>query len=173
MWRSKQEGKNSMNEAELKKKQFEAFEIFFKKVVFNRVDVMGIVAFVCCLILLVAAMTMPGYKMLGIWWAIVLFGTCEALLGISFYIGVNRKGQYWLVYWKLQNLPISLQTIREFRFRKLLKFQTKLYLPLQVLHIIATLIRAYPISWEDFAYPLLFLFVIPVMLTGMYSKLLP
>lgn len=162
-----------MNEEEMKKKQFEALEIFFKKVVFNRVDVMGIVALVCGLIILVMAMTLPGYKMLGIWWCIVFFGTCGAIIGISPYIGVNRKWQYWFVSWKLQNLPISLQTIREFRFRKFLKFQTRLYLPLQLLHIIANLMRVHQISWEDFAYPFLFIFVIPMIIVGIYSRLLP
>ena len=163
-----------MNEVELKQKQFEALELFYKKVIFNRVTITNVAGLVCDMFIL--GMTMVGFsgsKMLQFWWCITFFGTCGAILGISPYIGVNPRGQYWFVSWKLQNLPISLQTIREFRFRKLLKFQTKLYLPLQGLHIIVNLIRAYPLGWEDFLYPFLFIFVIPVVIMGIYSRLLP
>lgn len=162
-----------MNEAELKKKQFETLDYFYKNTVQTKVVTRDIVALVCDLILLAVMMILPGDKMLGIWWCILFFGTCGAIWGISPYIGVNQRGQYWFVSWKLQNLPISLRTIREFRFRRFLKFQTRLYLPLQILHIIANLIRVHQISWEDFLYPFLFIFVIPVIITGIYSRWLP
>lgn len=163
-----------MNEMELKKKQFEALELFYKKVIFNRVTITNVAGLVGGMSILGMIMVgFSGSNMLQLWWCLIFFGTCGAILGISPYISVIQRGQYWFVSWKLQNQPISLQTIREFRFRKLLKFQTGLYLPLQILHIIANLIRVHQISWEDFGYPFLFIFAIPVIITGVYSRLLP
>jgi len=67
----------------------------------------------------------------------------------------------------LRYLPISVKARKEYQFRKLLKFQWKVYAVAQVGQILFSLLDGQGLNWGNFVYPLLAAFLVPVSLSAL------
>lgn len=79
----------------------------------------------------------------------------------------DRKGAVVRIAPYLQYLPISGKARKEYQFRKLLKFQWKVYVVAQVGQILFSLLDVQGMSWWNFLYPLLAAFLAPVVLSAL------
>ncbi len=74
---------------------------------------------------------------------------------------LNDKGMIMPLYSRLQYLPISAEIISKYRFQKVLRFQTKVYLILQIGQLFFSIVTQHEVVWGNILYPLLACWVIP------------
>lgn len=59
-------------------------------------------------------------------------------------------------------LPVSRKQLRFFQMKKLICFQTKVYVVMQLLQLFFTIVCLHQVAWENFVYPFVLAFLLPM-----------
>jgi len=121
----------------------------------------GFMELVLGILLLIPAGELEG-MLKGFAWMVSIFGANWYLMA---YLQIHEEGKTCKVYDRLKYLPVSLQQIRLFRFRKLVIFSAKMTAVFLVIKLIS-LFFTRDFSWGDIWYPIGFGFVFPVVVVG-------
>ncbi len=149
------------------KRQQAVLEQFFKDLfTWNMANVgfwmlSGFLELILGILLLIPAGEMEG-MLKGIALLVSIFGANGYLMA---YLQIHEDGKPCKVYDRLKYLPVSLQQIRFFRFRKLVVFSAKMTAVFLVIKLIA-LIFMRQFSWSDILEPICLGFVFPVVVVG-------
>lgn len=97
----------------------------------------------------------------------ILLGYSGAEMYMSGY-RVYMNGQNVIVpLWGIfQHIPLSKMTLRKYWLKKLLRFQFKFYMVVQVIQLLFSVQFGYGVELPNFLYPLLAGFVWPVLVNG-------
>lgn len=82
----------------------------------------------------------------------------------------NLNGRVGSIYSQIKYLPVSLKAVRLYRFKKMLKFVTKVFIGCAVLQLGISLIAYHRIMWQTLVYLFIYGFLIP-FLVGICSAL--
>lgn len=82
----------------------------------------------------------------------------------------NLNGRVGSIYSQIKYLPVSLKAVRLYRFKKMLKFVTKVFIGCAVLQLGISLIAFHRIMWQTFVYLFIYGFLIP-FLVGICSAI--
>lgn len=149
------------------KRQQETLEGFFKELfTWDMANVgfwlvTGIMELILGALLLIPAEELDS-MLKGCLFMVSIFGANWYLMA---YLQIHDDGKQCKVYDKLKYLPVSLQQLRLFRFKKLIVFSAKMtgvFLAIQLL----TLIFSREFSWTCISYPIVFGFLVPVAIVG-------
>ncbi|MBR6665249.1 MAG: hypothetical protein IKL22_05960 [Lachnospiraceae bacterium] len=94
-----------------------------------------------------------------------MYGTVSYVL--AYQHAFDKKGTIVKIAPYLRYLPISVKARKKYQFRKLLKFQWKVYAVAQVGQILFSLLDGQGLNWGNFVYPFLAAFLVPVALSAL------
>lgn len=103
-------------------------------------------------------------------WVPIMVGVAGTMFYISPYIYYRNEGKEERIYDIICYLPVSLRELRMFRLKKTILFCLKMYLIFFAGQIIFSLICYHGISWGAFLYPFVLGLVVPLLLTGIYLR---
>ncbi len=82
----------------------------------------------------------------------------------------NLNGRVGSIYSQIKYLPVSLKSVRLYRFKKMLKFVLRIFLTCAVLQLGISLLAYHRILWQTFVYLFIYGFLIP-FLVGICSAM--
>lgn len=98
----------------------------------------------------------------------VMAGNMITIMYLSSYQNcVNEMGRVTPLYTVIKYLPVSADILRRYRFKKLLRFQGRVYLVMQLLQLVVSIgFCRYEFVLENIRYPLLTVLVVPLGIAG-------
>lgn len=104
----------------------------------------------------------------GLLFLVMMLGSCATGMYMASYrVYMNKDNRIDHLKRIFQNIPLSGRIWWRYRFAKLLNFQTKVYVVLQIGQLFFSLVLQHGIGPENILYPFLGAFAIPMLINGL------
>ncbi|MBQ7776829.1 MAG: hypothetical protein IJ379_13005 [Lachnospiraceae bacterium] len=164
-----------MEQKEFIAKQHEALDAFYKETMrksgihIGYWLVAGVFGFCAACILLIPYQIMEDGTITGM---TVMMSVGTTLLYMSAFDRYqNDKGVLSTVYSRLKFHPVSSQILNSYRLKKLVRFQLRFYLPIQIGQLFFSIVCLHEVVLANFCYPMLVALVLPLLIAGTMTQL--
>ncbi len=161
-----------MEQKEFYARQHKALENFYKELFKNTLTpvgywiVTGVMLFCACIFLVIPYQVLVSEGDFPLW-TVAMMGAMASVCYASPYDRYqDGKGFLKITYGIIMYLPISARIVSEYQWKRLLRFQTKVYLITQAGQLFFSLVCFHEVVWASLWYPLVFALLWPLLAAG-------
>lgn len=158
----------TIQEKQYLKKQEQMLQVFYKEFFSWKCEntglwiAAGLMEFFQCIFMWIPYQEMRDDNIM-IW---MYFGILGTMLYVMPYVQFQENGKRSSIYAKMKYLPVTLQGIRIFRFKKLTRFCLKMLVVFLAGQLFFSLVVYHEITWGNIWYPVILGFLVPYGVSG-------